>query len=63
MTADVLIEARQLARRDAARGKTLLAPSDFALAAGERIALTGPSGSGKSVFLRALALQIGRAHV
>ncbi|KKB70998.1 ABC transporter ATP-binding protein [Burkholderia pseudomallei] len=56
MTADVLIEARQLARRDAASGKTLLAPSDFALAAGERIALTGPSGSGKSVFLRALAL-------
>ncbi|AGK48988.1 ABC transporter family protein [Burkholderia thailandensis MSMB121] len=55
MTADALIEARQITRRDAASGKTLLAPTDFSLAAGERIALTGPSGSGKSVFLRVLA--------
>ncbi|WP_322106455.1 ATP-binding cassette domain-containing protein [Paraburkholderia sp. J41] len=51
-----LVEARQLARRDAQRGQTLLAPTDFTLSAGERAVLTGPSGSGKSVFLRALAL-------
>lgn len=51
-----IVEARQIARRDPLRGLTLLQPTDFALYAGERAALTGPSGSGKSVFLRALAL-------
>lgn len=51
-----LVEARQIARRDAQRGQSLLLPTDFALQAGERAVLTGPSGSGKSVFLRALAL-------
>jgi len=51
-----LIEARQIARRDAQRDQWLLQPADFALRAGERAVLTGPSGSGKSVFLRALAL-------
>lgn len=33
----------------------LLAPTDCAIGAGDRIALTGPSGSGKSVLMRALA--------
>jgi putative ABC transport system ATP-binding protein len=56
MTGTALIDTRQLTRRDAANGRTLLTPTDFRLRAGERIALTGPSGSGKSVFLRALAL-------
>ncbi|WP_175689726.1 ABC transporter ATP-binding protein [Burkholderia anthina] len=51
-----LIEAQHITRRDASSGKTLLAPTDFSLAAGSRIAVTGPSGSGKSVLLRALAL-------
>ncbi|WP_322027056.1 ATP-binding cassette domain-containing protein [Burkholderia sp. BCC1977] len=51
-----LIEAQHITRRDAGSGKTLLAPTDFSLAAGSRIAVTGPSGSGKSVLLRALAL-------
>ena len=51
-----LIDARHITRRDAGTGKTLLAPTDFSLAAGSRIAITGPSGSGKSVLLRALAL-------
>lgn len=51
-----IVEARQITRRDAQRGLTLLQPTDFALHAGERAALTGPSGSGKSVLLRALAL-------
>ncbi|TKC90267.1 ATP-binding cassette domain-containing protein [Trinickia terrae] len=51
-----LVEAHGIARRDAQRGLTLLAPTGFALRAGERLAINGPSGSGKSVFMRALAL-------
>ncbi len=51
-----LLEARALARIEPERNSTLLAPTDFTLAAGERVAITGASGSGKSVFLRALAL-------
>ena len=56
MTATGLIEARGMTRRDAKSGKILLAATNFSLPAGARIAITGPSGSGKSVFLRALAL-------
>ncbi|KWK17307.1 ABC transporter ATP-binding protein [Burkholderia stagnalis] len=51
-----LIDARGVTRRDARSGKVLLAPTDFSLPAGARVAITGPSGSGKSVLLRALAL-------
>ncbi|WP_322051213.1 ABC transporter ATP-binding protein [Paraburkholderia bannensis] len=51
-----LVEARGLMRRDAQRGQILLHPTDFALQMGQRVVLTGPSGSGKSVFLRALAM-------
>jgi putative ABC transport system ATP-binding protein len=56
MTAPLLLEARGIVRRDPRAGTTLLAATDFSLAAGERIAVMGPSGAGKSVFLRALAL-------
>ncbi|MGG1943581.1 ATP-binding cassette domain-containing protein [Trinickia sp. NRRL B-1857] len=57
MTAPILLQARALLRRDTARTeKTLLGPVDFSLCPGDRVALTGPSGSGKSVFMRALAL-------
>ncbi|KVT61042.1 ATP-binding cassette domain-containing protein [Burkholderia ubonensis] len=56
MTAIGLIDARGVTRRDARSGKILLAPTDFSLPAGARAAITGPSGSGKSVLLRALAL-------
>jgi len=56
MTATPIVEAQDISRRDALRGQILLQPTCFALQAGDRVAITGPSGSGKSVFLRALAL-------
>jgi len=52
----VLLEARQLGRVDLQTQAALLAPTDLSLLAGERTALIGASGSGKSVLLRALAL-------
>lgn len=52
----ILIEARAITRLAPRGGGVLLQKTYFHLNAGERIALTGPSGSGKSVFLRALAL-------
>ncbi|CAB3716802.1 ABC transporter ATP-binding protein [Paraburkholderia rhynchosiae] len=56
MTDVPLVLADGIVRRDASRGQTLLQPTTFALHAGDRVAVTGPSGSGKSVFLRSLAL-------
>jgi putative ABC transport system ATP-binding protein len=56
MTTAQLLEARGIVRRDARTGATLLAATDFDLAQDERIVITGPSGSGKSVLLRSLAL-------
>jgi putative ABC transport system ATP-binding protein len=45
-----------MVRRDVSRGQTLLHATSIAVEAGERIAIRGPSGSGKSVFMRALTL-------
>lgn len=56
MTDTPLLEARAIVRRDAERGQLLLHAASLALHAGDRAAVTGPSGSGKSVLLRALAL-------
>lgn len=56
MTDTLLIEARGLVRRDAHTTTTLLGATDFSLSAGDRVVISGSSGSGKSVFLRALAL-------
>ncbi|MGA9704344.1 ABC transporter ATP-binding protein [Pseudomonas sp.] len=51
-----LIETRAVTRRDERRQVALLKPTDFTLNHGDRVSITGSSGSGKSVFLRALAL-------
>jgi putative ABC transport system ATP-binding protein len=51
-----LIETRHLSRRDQGGLISLLKPTDFSLNAGDQVAITGASGSGKSVFLRLLAL-------
>lgn len=51
-----MLAATHLQRRDARSGVTLLQPATLVVRAGDRIALTGPSGGGKSVLLRALAL-------
>ncbi|MBD8670842.1 ATP-binding cassette domain-containing protein [Pseudomonas lurida] len=51
-----LIETRALTRLDERRQVPLLQPIDCTLHAGDRVSITGASGSGKSVFLRALAL-------
>ena len=51
-----LIETRALTRSDERRQVPLLQPTDLRLNAGDRVSITGASGSGKSVLLRALAL-------
>lgn len=55
-SADALLEARGIVRQGAAMAENLLNPTDFRLPDGERVAVTGSSGSGKSVFFRMLAL-------
>ncbi|MFK3974259.1 ATP-binding cassette domain-containing protein [Pseudomonas sp. NPDC087358] len=51
-----LLEVRHLSRLDQTGANQLLKPTDFSLMAGAQVAITGASGSGKSVFLRTLAL-------
>lgn len=51
-----LITTVGLSRAGAGAGTWLLRPTPFSLGAGAQVAITGASGSGKSVFLRALAL-------
>ena len=51
-----LIRVFNLYRPSAVQSAPLMHVTEFVLAQNARIAITGPSGSGKSVFLRALAL-------
>jgi putative ABC transport system ATP-binding protein len=51
-----LVESRALSRVDQRGTTQLLHPTDFRLSGGDRVVITGTSGSGKSVFLRTLAL-------
>lgn len=50
-----LLCANNLTRRDRGRGRVILDSVSLTLSAGERIGLVGPSGSGKSSLLRAIA--------
>ncbi|OPA82458.1 ABC transporter ATP-binding protein [Pseudomonas fluorescens] len=56
MTETPLIETQGLTRNDERREVLLLRPTNFTLHRADRVSITGSSGSGKSVFLRALAL-------
>ena len=51
-----LLQTRALTRMDERRQVPLLRATDFTLNRADRVSITGASGSGKSVFLRALAL-------
>lgn len=59
MGSEILIEARALTRVADDGAHVLLQPTHFALCKGDHVAITGSSGSGKSVFLRTLALLDG----
>ncbi|MEZ6064367.1 MAG: ATP-binding cassette domain-containing protein [Planctomycetaceae bacterium] len=50
-----LLEARGLTRRDHTTGAALLGDISLRLDRGDRVALIGPTGSGKTLLLRALA--------
>ncbi len=51
-----LLQARNLSRKDPLNGHILLHPAHCTVGRGDRIVLSGASGSGKSVFVRTLAL-------
>ena len=55
-TDTVLLSTSGVTRRSAEGDRTLLSPTDFSLCEGDRIVIAGPAGSGKSVFMRTLAL-------
>ena len=52
----MLLEAKQLSRHDIRTHESLLINISLTIHGGERLALRGPSGSGKSLLMRALAL-------
>ncbi|TWU06120.1 ABC transporter ATP-binding protein [Stieleria varia] len=54
MTDDVLLKATELCR--SFKGRAVLDHVSLSINGGERIAVTGPSGSGKSLLLRSLAM-------
>ena len=56
LTEPPLVEARGIGRRAAGGGEWLIHDIDFRILAGDWLALVGPTGSGKTLLLRALAL-------
>lgn len=50
-----LLAVKGISKSDPSNARVLLHPVDISILAGDRIVLSGPSGSGKSVFLRCLA--------
>lgn len=56
---DTVIELKRVCRRVTSPDKWLLREVSFRLRKGQRVVITGPSGSGKSVLLRAIALLDG----
>lgn len=56
MTSSSLIDARDLERRDAKSNRLILDRVTMSIRPGDRIGLVGPSGSGKSSLLRAIAM-------
>lgn len=65
-SAETLLEAFDLGRREPGAGRWLLDRVSLQVRPGERLALIGPTGSGKTLLLRALALldplDAGRVH-
>ena len=63
-TSNVLLEAQKIGRRPAGAEKWLLADVSLEISAGSTLSVSGPSGAGKTLLLRALAmldpLQSGR---
>ncbi|CAB3806152.1 ABC transporter ATP-binding protein [Pararobbsia alpina] len=55
-TDNVLLSTSGVTRRSGEGNRTLLSPTDFKLCEGDRVVIVGPAGSGKSVFMRTLAL-------
>ncbi len=55
MKTDSLVELRDASRQDPKTGKTILDQVAISIDSGDRIGLVGPSGSGKSSLLRAIA--------
>jgi putative ABC transport system ATP-binding protein len=53
---DPILEARAIGRQATRSEQWLIRDIDFTVCAGNRLAIVGPSGSGKSVLLRALCL-------
>ncbi len=51
-----LLHIKNLSRQRADGQGYLLHPTDISITAGERVAICGASGSGKSMLLRAIAL-------
>lgn len=55
-SSSVLLEAREISRQSRGRASVLVHPLSLQLRSGDRLVVTGASGAGKSVLLRALAL-------